>query len=57
MWPQIAMLILMAYALLLHAGKDGQPRGNYSLTLMVFSCGLEFWILWNGGFWHALGWQ
>jgi hypothetical protein len=47
----------MAYALLLHAGKDGQPRGDYSISLMAFSCGLEFWLLWQGGFWHALGWQ
>jgi hypothetical protein len=57
MWPQITFLTLSVFGVLMHAANNGKARDNYSIDGALLSFGIMFWLLWEGGFWHALGWQ
>lgn len=50
-WPQYSMLALLLIAIGIACGKDGEPKtGRHSIWTTLFAAGLEFWILWEGGF-------
>lgn len=56
-WPQIVILVMLAIMLLMGAANDGKPREDYKFGFILINVCLEFFLLWMGGFWHALGWQ
>lgn len=47
---QIIYIALMIIGLCCAAGYHGKPRPNYNFWSILFSTGLELFILWKGGF-------
>lgn len=56
-WPAIVSLVDMAIMVLIHAAKDGKPRSDFNILGGLLNAGVTFYILWQGQFFHALGWQ
>lgn len=48
--PEIVWIVLCAMNLGIALVKDGEPKGNYSFWLTLLALGIEFWIVWAGGF-------
>ncbi len=49
--PQIIMLVLMTFGLLLNLVKHGEDKeGKYNFATALIAACLEFWILYAGGF-------
>lgn len=50
-WPQITMIILMAFSLLYNLAHDGEKKtGTYNLSHDMLATGITVWLLWAGGF-------
>ncbi len=49
-WPQITMIVFMAFAMGVAIAKHGEPKGNHSAGQMLLAVALEVWILYEGGF-------
>lgn len=49
-WPQITIIALGAIGFGFAAAKHGEPQGNYSVFWTAVGMGVEFFILWQGGF-------
>lgn len=53
-WPQGIWLGLAALSVLVHAGKDGEPRNEkYNFGLQLCSAMITFGLLYWGGFFNA----
>ena len=55
-WPQLLTLGFLALAFALHCAKAGEPRDSYDPMKAVIGIVIELIILWNGGYFAAIGW-
>jgi hypothetical protein len=54
-WPQITMIVLGALSLGIHMAKHGEQRTDkYGAFGMLFTLVLEFWLMYEGGFFGAV---
>lgn len=49
-WPQVTVLACMVLACAIQLVEHGKPRGVYNFPLALFCYAIEFFILWQGGF-------
>lgn len=50
-WPQWVLAGLLAFDVVIHISKDGEPRRAYNGPIGALSVGITAWLLWCGGFW------
>ena len=54
-WPQITMIVLGAMSLGIHVARNGERRtDSYGAFGMLFTVVLEFWLMYEGGFFGAV---
>jgi hypothetical protein len=49
-WPQITLLILVAFNIGIAATNHGKPRNNYSIFWSLTDVAILLWLLTIGGF-------
>ena len=54
MWPQITLLLLVAFEFALHCAKAGEQRRPYNPVESVFNIAVLVGLLWAGGFFAPL---
>ena len=48
--PQIIWIFLAGGTIFVSLMKHGEPKGNYNFWTTLIAMGLEFWIVYAGGF-------
>lgn len=50
-WPQITMIVIMAWSLVINSVLHGRPQGEFNVVIALIALVLNTWILHEGGFW------
>jgi hypothetical protein len=54
-WPQITLIVINAIGLGIHLARNGQSRDeSYSFGWQLSAAVLDFWLLYEGGFFGAV---
>lgn len=48
--PEYVWIFLAGGSLFISLVKNGEPKGNYNFFAALIALGIEFWIVWSGGF-------
>jgi len=49
-FPQYVWIFLAGGTVFMSLVKHGEPRPNYNFWATLIAMGIEFWIVWVGGF-------
>lgn len=53
-WPQMTVMGILFVGLGINLARDGEARrGKHSFGWTLFAVFLEFWLLYEGGFWSG----